>query len=281
MDGFWNKAEHYWNHSHAIAWVLGVLGAVLVTWAALRPQPPGVSVGLLALAAGIMSVRPKIHPSEKAAWMVFLIAFAVLEVRAIEKSDNQNTTDRVATSKSLTEALQGVKRTLEQTQPHALFGNPSIDLPPPTPLEEGKRFSYVLTYQNYGNEVARHPYIFAAMYIGKPNDRKTQEGLALKFEKDWKNGRNPNTLHSEIPPYSPHIGTFQSPAVTRQQVEQIYAAKLTFYIFSRISYTDNTGDWFSDDCLGIFVPLGQSPNARANPCFIHTQYRYRQDQFSH
>src|ERR1035441_10474178 len=94
MQKFWEAVESVWNDSRVLAWVLPVAAFCAVLWASFWPPSPGVSIGLLALAAGIMSVRPKMHPAEKFAWVVVLIAFAVLEVLAIGRSDKANESAR-------------------------------------------------------------------------------------------------------------------------------------------------------------------------------------------
>lgn len=87
---FWLYVERFWNSNAYVAWLLVALGAALATWAAYSPKSPGVSVGLLALAAGIVSVRPKMHPSERFAWVAVLIALTYMEVNAIRRSDDYN-----------------------------------------------------------------------------------------------------------------------------------------------------------------------------------------------
>jgi hypothetical protein len=95
MSHFWESVENFWNKNQALAWILAILGLGGSLWAALNPQSPGVSIGLLALSAGIMSIRPQMHTAEKTAWMLTLIAFTVLEVRAIKRSDHENIVKQV------------------------------------------------------------------------------------------------------------------------------------------------------------------------------------------
>jgi len=68
----------------------------LVAWATIWPKSPGVSIGLLALAAAIMSIRPKMHHPEKAIWLLCLVAFTILEVAAIGRADHEHLEDRKA-----------------------------------------------------------------------------------------------------------------------------------------------------------------------------------------
>jgi hypothetical protein len=87
MHEFWQRAEHCWNRNRAVAWILVLLGLGLALWACLCPQSPGVSIGLLAGVAGIMSLRPEMHPAEKSTWVVVLVTFTILEVLAIGRAD--------------------------------------------------------------------------------------------------------------------------------------------------------------------------------------------------
>jgi hypothetical protein len=79
--------ENTWNKSRSVASTLVLAGIVLAILSALYPQSPGVCIGLLATAAGIMSLRPVMKVYEKMAWVGILITFAVLEILAIGRSD--------------------------------------------------------------------------------------------------------------------------------------------------------------------------------------------------
>lgn len=72
-----------------MAWLLVCTWFGGVCWLWYHPQPPGVSIGLLALVAGIMSVR-EMPTLEKMAWVAILIAFTVFEVDAIQKAELDN-----------------------------------------------------------------------------------------------------------------------------------------------------------------------------------------------
>jgi hypothetical protein len=75
-------------------------GFGLAVWATLKPQSPGVSIGLLGLVAGIMGVNSKMRPAEQLTWVVVLIVFAIIEVAAIGGSDNENRTVRKSLGRS-------------------------------------------------------------------------------------------------------------------------------------------------------------------------------------
>jgi hypothetical protein len=96
MPDVTHRLETFWNKSKIVAWLLVLSATGLALWATYFPFSPGVSIGLLALAAGIMSLRPEMHIFEKMAWIAVLIVFTVLEVRAIGKSDEDNKIQRDA-----------------------------------------------------------------------------------------------------------------------------------------------------------------------------------------
>ena len=104
--GRWAKwVENKWNNSLVIAWSLVLAGIVLALGLACFPQSPGVSIGLLALVAGIMSVRT-MGAYEKMAWVAVLIAFAILEVLAIGRSDETAKATREAQNKEFDRIVQ-------------------------------------------------------------------------------------------------------------------------------------------------------------------------------
>jgi hypothetical protein len=125
MDNFWEKAEEFWNHNRVLAWILPLTGIAMTLWASFKPQTPGISIGLLALAAGIMSVRPQMHSAEKFAWVMILIAFAVLEVYAINRTEADNKTTREAQNVAFNNIAAGLKTSLEtaKSQYEATIGH--------------------------------------------------------------------------------------------------------------------------------------------------------------
>jgi len=90
----WTANE--WNSNPVVAWVLVLLGIGSVVYFYCHPQLPGVCIGVLALVAGIMSVRADMHIYEKMTWIALLIAFAVFEVQAIHRGDIESTTKNQA-----------------------------------------------------------------------------------------------------------------------------------------------------------------------------------------
>jgi hypothetical protein len=113
MQEFWRKAELCWNRNKFIAWSLVLLGMGLALWASLCPQSPGVSIGLLAAVAGVMSVRPKMHTAEKFTWVAVLVTFAILEVLAIGRNDKTAEATRDAQDVKFAAIVQSLKDSIE------------------------------------------------------------------------------------------------------------------------------------------------------------------------
>lgn len=90
MGTFKDRVENAWKNSPTVARSLVFLAMCIALWATIWPQSPGISIGLLALVAGIMSLRPEMHIYEKAAWVLILIVFAMLEIYAIGRNDVDN-----------------------------------------------------------------------------------------------------------------------------------------------------------------------------------------------
>ncbi len=91
-------------------------GLGLVLLASLKPQSPGVSIGLLALAAGIMSVRPEMHSAEKLTWVAILVVFAILEVNAINRTEADNKSARDDQNAAFKGIADGLKASLDNSK---------------------------------------------------------------------------------------------------------------------------------------------------------------------
>ena len=112
MGKFWTKIEQFWNENRVLAWILPLSGLGLVLWALYWPQSPGVSIGLLALAAGVMSIRPAMHPAEKTVWVIVLVAFAILEVHAIHIGDQKSQATIEEQKKAFSDIGDGIKNSV-------------------------------------------------------------------------------------------------------------------------------------------------------------------------
>jgi hypothetical protein len=116
MRTFISKMEDAWKNSKTLSWILVISGMALALWTSISPRSPGVSIGLLALVAGVMSVRPEMHFMEKCAWIILLITFTILEVRAISRNDQENKAVRDQQNREFSDIAKGLKDSVSISQ---------------------------------------------------------------------------------------------------------------------------------------------------------------------
>ena len=104
------KLEVFWDDNPPFAlWLVFLLSGFAV-WAH-HHSIPGVSIGLLALMAGIVSLRPRMHFAEKVAWVLLFAVFTAFEVLVLTKTDIAATAEK----KELTGKLESIKSSIDTT----------------------------------------------------------------------------------------------------------------------------------------------------------------------
>lgn len=106
----WEKAKFFMED----VWKQPRFGYALITaafatfiWWCFHVPPPGYSVTIMGVAAGLMTAR-KMRPTEKTFWVIILFAFAVLEFKAIRHDRSEAETTRARAEKSENEHFQGI-----------------------------------------------------------------------------------------------------------------------------------------------------------------------------
>ena len=251
-----------------------------------------------------MSIRP-LSSREKFVYtaLVFLLLYAEIHAIAVDRSEQlrhqleaeaaqnsgfqgirqQQNQDFQSTAAGLSAAIESLKTvlsttdtTLKQTAPHALFGETNNDWGNAV-FRPGTSFLYNVSFTNIGSELAKRVRIYSKMYMGKPDDIATQERLHLQFEKDWTTGSANNSV-DELPINSPKFVTFQSVSPSESEITQMQASTLTIYTFTRIAYSDSGGNWYSDSCAGLQLPL-QTAGLPAHSCNAkYNNKRYKPNQ---
>ncbi|WP_158821469.1 hypothetical protein [Granulicella sp. S156] len=279
-----------WEHRvTSLAFVM--VGCGIAVFFILHSPVPGVAVTVLAVVAAIMSIRP-LSSWEKFIYMalVFLLLYAEIHAITVDRREQlrhqleaeaeqnlgfqgirqQQNQDFQSTAAGLSSAIEGLKKvlsttdtTLNQTAPHALFGATHNDWGNAV-IRPGASFLYNVSFTNTGSELAKKARIYSKMYTGKPDDIATQEQLYFQFEKDWTTG-SVNTSVGEVPINSEKFVTFQSVLLSESEITQMQASTLTIYTFTRIAYSDSGGNWYSDTCDGLQLPL-QAAGLPAHPC---------------
>ncbi|WP_114207850.1 hypothetical protein [Acidisarcina polymorpha] len=164
-------AETVWK-SDRVGHALVLVFTGIAVWAAYTVRSPGVSVGLLATAAGIMSIRTDMHIVEKVSWMLILMVLATAEIHSIGKSNFENNKQRAelnsefshiaSTQKSEFEATAGeLTRAYELSQKQF---KATIDDLSQTNHQERRRFRALVT-QN--KKLFEHEEQLAESYSGR------------------------------------------------------------------------------------------------------------------
>ncbi len=83
--------EDVWKRPSVGYFLVAVAVAVCIRWYFHIP-PPTYSVTFMAVAAGLMALRPEMKGREKWLWTMVLFLFAWIEIRAInhDRSDSEN-----------------------------------------------------------------------------------------------------------------------------------------------------------------------------------------------
>jgi hypothetical protein len=111
LEGAWSC----WQTAIALA----AVGLGTAYWALHTSQLPGISIGLLAFAAGIMSLRPEMKLLEKMSWVIILSCFLLAEVSSIRKdrdsSQKQTATDRTNQDNDFEKVLSAQQMSFDAT----------------------------------------------------------------------------------------------------------------------------------------------------------------------
>jgi hypothetical protein len=110
------RFERFWNNNPYLAMVLIAIAAGAAIWTKLNPQSPGFSITLLALGAGIISVRPNMHLIEKFAWVIVLATFTYQEVKAIKQNDLNNQAIRTSQNAAFGVIVDDLKTSIKNSK---------------------------------------------------------------------------------------------------------------------------------------------------------------------
>jgi hypothetical protein len=116
MRRFIARVELFWNKNPYLAFGLLIAGAGAAIWTHLHPQSPGYAIGLLALAAGIMSVRPQMQFLEKLAWVAILVTFTYQEMKAIKQNDIENKAVRTSENDAFGHIVSDLKISIQNSK---------------------------------------------------------------------------------------------------------------------------------------------------------------------
>jgi hypothetical protein len=100
------EIEHVWKKKW-LGYSLIAASFVVFAWFTWCLPPSGYGVVAMAVAAGIMAIRPEMGGWERSLWFVILVCFAIIEIRAINH-------DREKATREFTEIASGLKTSVNQ-----------------------------------------------------------------------------------------------------------------------------------------------------------------------
>jgi hypothetical protein len=301
--GVGGTVHRWWNSARA-GIPLWICFAMLSVYWIFEVPSPGKAVGVLAVVAGIMSVR-EIKIMGKISWVILLVCLLMTEFRAIDKdrSDNevkqrdffnaqqagfgaittQATNNFNTTTSGLKSAVEGLSQNLQvasetllQTAPHAqLVAGPFsvANAPvPPAMFQAGTDYEFDFPYVNNGNQQAEFLFGLGEMFVGKPRDTVVESFIKEQFEKSW-DQRKEATKPQVIPAPSQQFWSAHR-IFSDEEVKKIVYEGNTVYVVSRIKYRDSTGTWQSDRCDYYQVADNQLWIHVLHSCFILMNDRY-------
>src|SRR5713226_2742815 len=109
--------EHVWRHD-STGYILITAAVVICVWFHWSLPPSGYAVTAMAVAAGVMAIRPKMGGWEQSLWFVLLIFFAIVEIRAINKDRGDQTNRFGAIASGLTAAINGLDQSIKENRTH-------------------------------------------------------------------------------------------------------------------------------------------------------------------
>ncbi len=236
---------------------------------------PGYSIAALAFAAVIITVRAdKFAPAERVIWVFIGAVLMLAEIRvlyldrqanetqaAVERQEQENKFE--ATTASLNTAIDGIKKTLEdsqktliQTSPKAaitILENNWAVLPKDNKILPGVGYYFNTILVNKGNDPAKITKQMVGIYPGKPDDDATEKELASEFEADWNKksaATKPLPMFVDIPLTTTTQKTFMSGDLRPVK---------TIYFLVRVEYSDSSGHWGAEDCEAFQIGPGDPP----------------------
>ena len=269
--------------------------------------PVGIFIGILGLVGVLVPLLKKeLGPREKAIWTAVLVALTFLELRSIvlydsdqrqsqieqndrfksiadglEESLSQSQTQFKATMDELRPTLEASRRAAENTIPRADIQFTSVVPTAPFNFVSGARLNWKVSFVNSGSATAQKWERAGRMYIGKPDDVEEQRRFGVDFDKWW-NANHKRLCQDSLPgcpaeikPEEPNVFTFESDILAADDVVSVLSRekmRKTLYILVRFVWSDGTGTWANDVCLGYQDP---PPNfVLLHPCRTHTQGRH-------
>lgn len=178
------------------------------------PRPPvGAYIASLALVVAVVTIWPPESNWSKAAWLGVFFCLTGLEIGTLYRDRSENNQKQAETSQKQQEAftsigkaletsiansnkqfsatidglqktLNGVQETIINTTPSALLQYTHLRFLG-SPPENKVALMFNIYFQNRGNTMATHVVRLVRFYIGKIDDRDTQQRIMMDFNTRW------------------------------------------------------------------------------------------------
>jgi hypothetical protein len=240
----------------------------------LPSAPPGLAIGILAVAAVIITVRVEYNWTkvEQVIWILLAFSYlgiesnnlfqtqAELEFQQQETSDMQQRQFSAVlrqNQKEFNETMKRSKEILDQTQLAVDKATEAVQQTAPVAGIEFTNYNWIpgppgsfeVNYANNGNDSASDIWWYQSFYLESSDDAGSLRAFA-NFQRDWEAGKHhvPYLARHEMG----HAPQNYSPiaAMTRAPVGE---GKAVYYFF-RAEYKDTQGLWGSLSCRKIFGP---------------------------
>jgi hypothetical protein len=170
----------------------------------------------------------------------------------ISKSIANSQTQFAATMGQINNTLQASENAAENTQPIA---NIRVTQYSPTDLDPSKgliaavglKFRVDIYLVNAGTATATNLKSAAKLYVAKPDNKDAQGDIAKRFDEQWARSA---IAKPTVAPGEQMFSTFSSDAFDEEQASSLNSGAATIYILARFVWSDPTGRWASDQCLG-------------------------------
>lgn len=298
------KAKSIWKNPW-FGWLMIVGFSLWYLWWGYNIPSPAKAATVLGFIAAVMALRGEPEGFEKMFWTIVLFAFLFMELKAIDRKDQDDELARKTqrteeaeqfkrigigiqrtitqsdkqfqvTAKGLESTIKSSTQAVIQTRPRAFIEWTNIDFVQLTAEDKktlnnpNAQFAVNVKWTNNGQDVATHEVMDATGFVGKLDDASDQQAIAKKFEDWWRTTEHLSFLTTQ--PQEPALGTYIMPGFSDKEMDAVKNKQATIYLLLRWVYSDSTGRWVRDDCMAFQNPLHDFQIT--HPCHAHNNHHY-------
>lgn len=217
------KVDDFWNNNRLLAVVLLLLATSITVVETFNTPSPGVAIGFLALAAGIMSVRRNMHTAEQMLWVAVLVTLACVEMGAIKRSEESNE----AKHKEQNDEFREIAKQITGSDTYLVF-SPQFQLP----RQEGLPVMLWNAVSTLGVHAVAEPAVWVA------------EGSVDEFSR-FSKASNRTDFHFITKTHYEKVGDYYAPSKTEEtHFGFVYASRGTYGRENlAIRFNNETSQW--------------------------------------